>query len=396
MQVAITTQIPHKLSIIIGKGPQLPLVVDAIRTVPGRLWDPQTKIWTVPDKPGSAAMLLEALYLTGLFNYQAPATAASSSPVVLKRYQDALEAAHYSQRTVAAYTEWIRRYLDYHPGKDPGGLHETDINRFLTHLAVNSKVSASTQNQALAAILFLYRTLYGRDIGHLDEVIRAKKPARLPVVLDRQEVRMILDLLPPDKQLMAWLLYGTGMRLMECLGLRVQDIDFSRNEITIRGGKGAKDRVTMLPGRLKDRLRAHLEQVRLIHEADLHAGFGRVVLPKSLEGKYAGAATDWRWQWVFPQARRWRNAASGQEGRHHMDPTVLQKAMYEAVVKSGISKRVSCHTLRHSFATHLIESGYDIRTVQELLGHSDVKTTQIYTHVLNRGPSGVRSPMDGP
>lgn len=272
---------------------------------------------------------------------------------------------------------------------------EPEINAFLTHLAVKEKVSASTQNQALSALLFLYRHVIGREVGDLGEVIRARKPTRLPVVMTREEVKAVLANLSGDKWLMASLMYGAGLRLMECLRLRAQDIDFLRNEILVRDGKGAKDRITMLPESLKGPLQHHLKKVKTIHERDLADGWGSVQLPMALDRKYPNAPKEWRWQWVFPQENRWKNQKTGEEGRHHVDESLVQKAVREAVMKAGLTKRASCHTFRHSFATHLLESGYDIRTVQELLGHNDVKTTMIYTHVLNRGPSGVRSPVDG-
>jgi len=272
---------------------------------------------------------------------------------------------------------------------------EPEINAFLTHLAVKENVSASTQNQALSALLFLYRHVIGRAVGDLGEVVRARKPVRLPVVMPREEVRAVLENLRDDKRLPASLMYGTGLRLMECLCLRVQDIDFTRNEILVRNGKGAKDRITMLPESFKTPLQAHLKKVKLIHDRDLAEGWGRVAMPDALDGKYPNAPKEWRWQWVFPQENRWVNPQTGQQGRHHMDESLVQRAVREAVIKAGLVKRITCHTFRHSFATHLIENGYDIRTVQELLGHSDVRTTMIYTHVLNRGPSGVRSPVDG-
>ena len=305
-----------------------------------------------------------------------------------------LETKHYSPRTRDTYLMWIERFFQYHKGRNPLTLTEADINAFLTALAVDIEVSASTQNQALAAIIFFYRFVLERPLDELGEVIRAKKPLHLPVVMSREEVRSVIALLKDDKRLAARLMYGTGLRLMECLSLRVQDIDFSRNEILVRNGKGAKDRVTMLPESLKAPLQEHLSRVRLIHEKDKTEGFGRVPLPDALDRKYVNASAEWPWQWVFPQERRWKNAETGDQGRFHMDESSMQRAVHEAVLKSGIAKRASCHTFRHSFATHLIENGYDIRTVQELLGHSDVKTTMIYTHVLNKGPSGVRSPLD--
>ncbi|OHE64217.1 MAG: integrase [Treponema sp. GWB1_62_6] len=310
------------------------------------------------------------------------------------RYKEALRTRHYSPRTIQSYTQWVERFLSLHGGKPPISMAEKEINTFLTHLAVKEQVSASTQNQALAALLFLYRSLYGQKIGELGEIVRAKKPLRLPVVMSRDEVRAVLDNLSGDKWLAAKLMYGTGLRLMECLKLRVQDIDFSRNEVLVRNGKGAKDRMTMLPESLKAPLREHLAHIKIIHDHDIADGWGTVLMPAGLDRKYPNGARDWLWQWIFPQERRWLNPKTKEEGRHHMDESLLQRAVHEAVIKSGLTKRASCHTFRHSFATHLIENGYDIRTVQELLGHSDVKTTMIYTHVLNRGPNGVRSPLD--
>jgi len=312
-----------------------------------------------------------------------------------KAYRAALTARHYSDRTKESYEHWLGLFLEANHGRSPKTLGSFEVNAFLSHLAVDENVSASTQNQALAALLFLFRNVFGIPLGDIGEVIRAKKPKRLPVVMSRQEVRAVLSELNSDKWLAASLMYGTGLRLMECLELRVQDIDFSRNEILVRNGKGAKDRVTMLPETLKEPLQAHLKLVKEIHNRDLAEGWGRVPIPGALEKKYPNASSDWSWQWVFPQERRWTNTDSATQGRYHMDPSILQNAVHEAITKAGIAKHASCHTFRHSFATHLLESGYDIRTVQELLGHSDVKTTMIYTHVLNRGPSGVRSPADG-
>ena len=247
----------------------------------------------------------------------------------------------------------------------------------------------------LSALLFLYRHVIGREVGDLGDVIRARKPKRLPVVMSRDEVRAVLANLASDKWLMASLMYGAGLRLMECLQLRVQEIEFSRNEIIVRDGKGAKDRITMLPESLKSPLHDHLKQVKIVHERDLADGWGRVLMPNAFDGKYPRASADWRWQWVFPQKNRWTNVQAKEQGRHHIDESLIQKAVKEAVMKARLIKRATCHTFRHSFATHLLESGYDIRTVQELLNHKDVKTTMIYTHVLNRGPGGVRSPVDG-
>jgi integron integrase len=271
---------------------------------------------------------------------------------------------------------------------------EAEINAFLTHLATEDHVSASTQTQALSALLFLYRHVLRREVGTLDGLVRARKERRLPVVLTREEVRRVLAQLDGDLRLIASLLYGSGLRLTECLRLRVQDVDLARLELTVRDGKGGKDRVTMLPRSLAAPLQSHLARVKTIHERDLSAGWGRVELPDALQRKYPRASSEWRWQWVFPQRRRWRDPATGAEGRHYVHETAVQRAFKDAVSRAGVTKRASCHTLRHSFATHLLEAGYDIRTIQELLGHKDVRTTMIYTHVLNRGGHGVRSPLD--
>jgi len=314
---------------------------------------------------------------------------------MLDQLRQALRSRHYSRRTEQTYCQWVKRYVHFHNVRHPAEMAEPEINAFLTHLAVKEKVSASTQNQALSALLFLYRHVLGREVGDLGEVIRARKPKRLPVVMTRDEVKAVLANLTADKWLMASLMYGAGLRLMECLRLRVQDIDFSRNEILVRDGKGAKDRITMLPASLKAPLQEHLKTVKAIHESDLADGWGRVLLPDALDRKYPNAPKEWRWQWVFPQENRWKNTKTGEEGRHHVHETILQRAVKEAVSKAGIVKHAGCHTFRHSFATHLLESGYDIRTIQELLGHKDVSTTMIYTHVLNKGGHGVRSPVDG-
>jgi integron integrase len=289
---------------------------------------------------------------------------------------------------------WVKRFIYFHNVRHPDEMGESEINAFLTHLAVKERVAASTQNQALSALLFLYRHVLGREIGDLGEVIRARKPKRMPVVMTREEVKAVLSNLTGDKWLMASLMYGTGVRLMECLRLRVQDVDFSRTEVLVRDGKGAKDRITMLPESLRTPLQDHLKRVKAMHERDLADGWGRVVMPEALDRKYPNASREWRWQWVFPQENRWKNNKTGKEGRHHVHESIIQKAVAGAVRKAGLTKRATCHTLRHSFATQLLEGGYDIRTVQELLGHKDVKTTMIYTHVLNRGGKGVKSPMD--
>jgi len=318
-----------------------------------------------------------------------------AEPTLMDRVRGALRSRHYSTRTEQAYLLWIRRFIVYHEGQHPSEMGEAEVNEFLTHLAMTQKVSSSTQNQALSALVFLYKRVLNQPLGLLSDVVWAKTPRRLPVVLTRDEVRDILGRLDGSVWLMVSLMYGTGMRLSEVLELRVLDIDFPRSEITIRNGKGAKDRVTMLPQSLRTPLQVHLRQVQTIHGKDLADGWGRVWLPESLGRKYPNAASEWRWQWVFPQERRWCNPDTGEQGRHHVHPTVLQRQVKDAVRHAGVVKRVGCHTFRHSFATSLLDAGYDIRTIQELLGHKSLNTTMIYTHVLNKGGHGVRSPMDG-
>jgi integron integrase len=269
-----------------------------------------------------------------------------------------------------------------------------EITQFLTSLAVQGKVAPSTQNQALAALLFLYREVLGQDLPWLDGMVRAKRPRRLPVVLTRDEVRAVLAQLTGVPRLMALLLYGAGLRVLECARLRVKDVDFASNQIVVRAGKGSRDRVTILPAVVRADLARHLEQVRRQYEQDLRRGAGWVGLPGALARKYPNAGREWGWQWVFPATRIYVDSATGQRRRHHLHETVLQRAVRNAIRRAGIAKHATCHTFRHSFATHLLEDGHDIRTVQELLGHRDVSTTMIYTHVLNRGPGAVRSPAD--
>ncbi len=315
-------------------------------------------------------------------------------PKLLELFREAMRVRHYSNRTEDTHCSWVRRFVHFHKLRHPKDMGELEINAFLTHLAVAEKVSASTQNQALSALLFLYRHVIGKEVGDLGHVIRARKPSHLPVVLTRDEVKALLAQLSGVKWLMASLMYGAGLRLMECLRLRLQDIDFTRHEILVRDGKGAKDRITMLPESLKKPLADHLKQVKSIHDKDLAEGWGKVLLPGALDRKYPNAPAEWRWQWVFPQEHRWKNTKTGEEGRHHMHETIIQRAVKEAVGRAGILKHAGCHTFRHSFATHLLEAGYDIRTIQELMGHKDVSTTMIYTHVLNKGGHGVKSPVD--
>ena len=315
-------------------------------------------------------------------------------PRLLDQVRDAIRTRHMSVRTEDAYVHWIKRYIFFHHKRHPAEMGPAEITRFLTALAVERHVSASTQNQALAALLFLYREVLGCDPGWLDGIVRAKRPQRLPVVLTGHEVAALLAQLDGVKRLMVMLLYGSGLRLLECLHLRVKDLDFERNEIVVREGKGNKDRVTMLPAAVKEPLMVNLERVRALHERDLQAGRGQVPLPDALTRKYPNADREWGWQWVFPAARTGVDPRTGQRFRWHVHETVLQRAVHEAARRARLGKPVGPHTMRHCFASHLLEAGYDIRTVQELLGHRDVATTMIYTHVLNRGGRGVESPAD--
>lgn len=315
-------------------------------------------------------------------------------PRLLDRVRAALRTRHASPRTEKAYVGWVRRYILFHDKRHPADMGADEITRFLSALAIQRNVAASTQNQALSALLFLYREVLEQELPWLDDIVRAKTPERIPVVLTREEVQAVLDGLDGPPRLVALLLYGAGLRLLEALRLRVKDVDFGRNQITVRSGKGGKDRVTMLPAAVRRDLPKRLEVVRDQHEADIRAGAGWVELPWALARKYPRAGREWIWQWVFPATRLYLHRETGQRRRHHLHESVLQRAVRDAVRSTGIPKRATCHTFRHSFATHLLEDGADIRTVQELLGHRDVATTMIYTHVLNRGPAGVLSPAD--
>lgn len=315
-------------------------------------------------------------------------------PKLLDQVRDRLRVKHYSIRTETQYLQWIRRFILFHGKRHPREMGAVEVEAFLTHLAVAGRVAAATQNQALSALLFLYREVLNIDLPWLDKVVRAKQPQRLPVVLTRQEVTAILDRMTGAHGLMARLLYGTGMRLMECVRLRVKDVDFEQAEIVVRDGKGAKDRITMLPQSLIAPLHDHLRWRRQLFEDDKAKGRAAVYLPDALDRKYPNAAVDWSWQYIFPSGSYSIDPRSGEERRHHMDEKLLQRAVKKALQASGLAKLATPHTFRHSFATHLLQSGYDIRTVQELLGHADVATTMIYTHVLNKGGRGVTSPLD--
>jgi integron integrase len=315
-------------------------------------------------------------------------------PRLLDQLRDRIRLKHYSIRTEQVYAEWVRRFVLFNGKRHPRELGQAEVEAFLTHLAVAGRVAASTQNQAKSALLFLYKEVLRAELPWLDGVQSAKRPARLPVVLTRAEVRSVLVRTSGTPGLVLRLLYGSGMRILEALRLRVKDVDFERREILIRDGKGARDRVTMLPAGMALALRVHLARVRELHAADLADGYGTVHLPFALARKYPNAAREWSWQYVFPARDRSVDPRSGAVQRHHLGEQAVQRALRAALRASGIVKPATPHTLRHSFATHLLEDGYDIRTVQELLGHRDVATTQIYTHVLNRGPRAVLSPLD--
>lgn len=315
-------------------------------------------------------------------------------PRLYDRVVTVMRARRYSPKTVKAYVHWIGRYLRFHAGTHPRRLNEEDINAFLSHLAVAEQVAASTQSQALAAVLFLYAHVLEVPLDRIEGIVRARKPPRLPVVMTREEVQRVLSLMEGVPRLVAKLLYGSGTRISEALSVRVKDLDFGRGELTVRDGKGGVDRMTMLPASIHDELRAHLTVVRARHEADLANGLGRVPMSHALARKYRNADREWTWQWVFPASSHYVDRVTGVRYRHHLHETVVQKAVRAAVRRADLGKHATAHTFRHSFATHLLENGYDIRTVQELLGHQDVRTTQIYTHVLNRGGFGVRSPLD--
>jgi integron integrase len=307
----------------------------------------------------------------------------------------AARARHYSYRTEQSYVAWVRRFVFFHGKRHPKDLGAKEVIAFLSHLAVEERVSATTQNQALSALVFLYRHVLDRELEGLGAAARASQRRSLPVVLSRDEVRAVLGQLHGTKKLQATLLYGAGLRLMECLRLRVKDLDLGRSQLSVRQGKGRQDRISTLPQRLRDPLVRHLERVGDLHRRDLAHGYAGVPLPDALARKYPNASREWCWQWVFPAARLTRDPRSGRGMlRYHLHPTVLQRSVKEAARLAGITKRVTCHTFRHSFATHLLEDGADIRTVQELLGHRELRTTMIYTHVIDRGPLGVRSPAD--
>ncbi len=317
-----------------------------------------------------------------------------NSRKLLQRVRDSIRARHYSHRTEQAYVAWVKRYVVFHGKAHPGSLGVDAVREFLTDLAVRRNVSASTQSQALSAILFLYREVLRIDIGWVSDVERAKKPVRVPTVLSQDEVKRVLRHLKGAPLLMASLMYGAGLRLSECLSLRVKDVDFDRGLLLVHAGKGAKDRVTLLPRSVVTSMESHLKRVRGLYEDDMLDAELQASLPQGLSRKYPNAGREWPWQYVFPASRVYVEPETKQRLRHHQHESVPQRAMREAVRKCGITKRATCHTLRHSFATHLLEAGYNIRKVQKLLGHADIRTTMQYTHVTGSGESGVRSPID--
>jgi integron integrase len=344
--------------------------------------------------PGANAEIQYASAPSAIRAVREPGVTPTRPPRLFDRVREAARVRHYSRRTETAYLSWIRRFIFFHGKRHPAEMGAPEITKFLSSLAVEGNVAASTQNQALGALLFLYRDVLEQELPWLDDMVRAKRPARLPVVLTREEVRTLLLHMAGVPRMMAMLLYGAGLRLLECARLRVKDVDFARNQLTVRGGKGDKDRMTMLPAVVKTELGRQLELAKQQHEVDLRHGAGWVELPSALSRKYPNAGREWPWQWVFPATRIYVERATGQRRRHHLHESVLQRAVREALRRVAIPKRATCHTFRHSFATSALQRGADIRTIQELLGHNDVSTTMIYTHVLRQGGAGMKSPLD--
>lgn len=378
-----------------------PSIVAKIKTIGNRRWHPEGKYWSFPNTAAKLNEILtifadEHLDIDPVLNPGEKKSLQEESIDIslLDRVRHLIRFKHYSVKTEKSYLPWIERYLQFHKQRDPTQMGSKEIENFLSHLAVAHKVSASTQNQAFNALLFLYKQLLRKDLGESINAIRAKRSVYLPVVMTKEEVAKLIDAVPAGSRLIVKLIYGSGLRLMECLRLRVKDIDFGNGQLIVRDGKGMKDRVTVLPENLIQPLQEHLQHVKVVHENDVEKGYGTVYLPYALERKYPKAAWSLIWQYVFPAKSLSKDPVTGIVRRHHVHENNLQRAVKEAAERSGIEKRVTVHALRHSFATHLLEAGYDIRTVQELLGHSDVSTTMIYTHVLNRPGIGVKSPLD--
>jgi integron integrase len=386
---------PGRLKVIFTYSPEL---VEKIRTVPGRWWHEEERFWSVPYDSQAVAQLLklfagERVLLAPPLTMGPAQKPGFAVPPLLDRLRTAIRTRHLSPATERSYVGWAKRFLSRQAGARPEDLGEAEVGRFLSDLAT-AGVSASTQNQALNALLFFFQHVLGRKIGMLKGVVRAKRPRTLPVVPTREEVRAVLACMSGTPRLMAMLLYGAGLRVSECCRLRVKDLDFGQGRIWVWGGKGGKDRWTILPSGAQEPLQKQLEEVRRQHDADLLEGLGRVTLPDALARQCSGTAKDWVWQWVFPGKIPPEDSRTGERLRHHIHETVLQRAVKEARVRSGISKPASCHSLRHSFATHMLEDGYDVRTVQELLGHWELESTMIYTHVPLRGGQAVVSPAD--
>jgi integron integrase len=373
-------------------------IVTRLRAVKSRRWHPDGKYWSFENSKPILNEILSILAAGELdidpsLGVSIPCKPFLSKPL-LERARHLIRLKHYSIRTEKSYLPWMERYILFHNNRDPKEMAAAEVEAFLSHLAVKEKVSASTQNQAFNALLFLYREVLKKELAESINAIRAKKPTRLPTVMTRDETMKVIAAVPPDQQLTIKLIYGSGLRLMECVRLRVKDIDFGNNHILVRDAKGMKDRITVLPDNLKQLLQKHLERVKLMHERDVTEGYGRVYLPYALERKYPKAGLEWGWQYVFPAKTFSKDPRSNEVRRHHVSENSVQKAVQTAAVLARLDKPVSVHSLRHSFATHLLEAGYDIRTVQELLGHKDVSTTMIYTHVLNRPGITVKSPLD--
>jgi len=390
-----------------------PFFVEKVKAIPGHKWNQEKKYWSFPNSRQILDKILSTFAgeeldidpvlqtLTSQMqeekktnNIERSEEALPDNPI-FEQVRNLIRLKHYSIRTEKSYLSWIHRYIIFHKSKDPAEMGSAEIETFLSYLAVNLKVSASTQNQAFNALLFLYRDVLKKSLDESINAIRAKKPQHLPTVMTRDETMRVIGAVPPEHQLMVKLIYGGGLRLMECLRLRVKDIDFGNNHILVRDAKGMKDRITVLPDNLKIPLSEHLERVKLLHSDDVAKGNGHVYLPHALERKYPNASAEWGWQYVFPARNQSIDPRSGAIRRHHISEHSLQRAVREAARITGITKVVTVHTFRHCFATHLLEANYDIRTVQELLGHKDVSTTMIYTHVLNKPGISVKSPLDG-
>jgi len=408
--IKISSDIPGRIKVAFSYNPEY---IARIKRVKAHRWHPEGKYWSFPySKPVLKEILsafageeldidpsLQTLISQNRRERSTDHRTSRKEPLpthnlLFTRVRDLIRLKHYSIRTEKSYLSWIMRYIFFHNKRDPKEMANPEIEAFLSHLAVDLKVSGATQNQAFNAILFLYKEVLKKELDNSIDAIRAKKPKRLPTVMTKDETMKVIGAIPADHQLMVKLIYGSGLRLMECLRLRVKDIDFENNQILVRDAKGMKDRVTVLPGTLKPSLREHLERVKLVHQNDVARGYGRVYLPYALERKYPNASLEWGWQYLFPAKGLSKDPRTGEVRRHHIHENSLQKAVKTAVRLVGITKPVNVHTFRHSFATHLLEANYDIRTVQELLGHNDVSTTMIYTHVLNKPGVSIKSPLD--